>query len=225
LEQYAKQLVLPISWAFPRDASGFVVSSCNEYAVKFLEKWPFVIRENFVCLVGENGSGKTHLSMMWATRLNADIFSLRRGNIINGWLDLSGSSSQKFYVLDDADELDDDMLMFYIYNTIKAKNAFLLMTAKTYPTIWPVKLRDVKSRMSTVNVVRIQKPDEMAVPLIIEKMLYQRGLSICDGVAQYISTRIDRSYESISYWIGVIDSKLIGKKMKVSLALIRSILR
>ncbi|MDR1609290.1 MAG: hypothetical protein LBR78_00325 [Holosporales bacterium] len=201
------------------------MSSCNEYAFKFLEKWPFAIRENFVCLVGEKGSGKTHLATMWATRLSADILSLRRDNIVSGWFDLTSGSSQKFYVLDDADELGDDMLMFYIYNTIKSKNAFLLMTSKTYPNSWPVKLHDVKSRISTMSVVRIQKPDEIAAPLIIEKMLQQRGLSVCGEVVQYILNRIDRSYESINHWVSIIDSKLVGRKMKVSLALVRSILR
>ncbi|MDR1333281.1 MAG: hypothetical protein LBJ69_02650 [Holosporales bacterium] len=220
----AVQLVLPISWALPRDANGFVVSSCNEYAVNWLEKWPFEIRENFVCLLGEKGAGKTHLATIWATRLNADIIDPRRG-ILDRWFGASGDDlDQKFFVLDDADSLNDDILLFYIYNTIKAKNAFLLMTARTYPRNWEVRLNDVKSRIATMSVVRIQKPDEVALPSIITKMLHQRGIVVGEDVAQYVSNRIERSYESINYWVNTIDSRLAATRSKISLKAIRQIL-
>ncbi|MDR1364995.1 MAG: hypothetical protein LBJ42_00205 [Holosporales bacterium] len=199
------------------------MSSCNEYAFNFLEKWPFAVRENFVCLVGEKGSGKTYLATIWASRLNADMIDPYHG-IIDELFGASGELRQKFFVLDDADEVDNDILLFYIYNTVKANDAFLLVTAKTYPNNWQVRLNDVRSRVSSMSVVKIQKPDEIAMPLIIEKMMAQRGLSIGEGVAEYVSNRIDRSYESLNYWVNAIDNKLIGKRAKVSLSVIRDIL-
>ena len=218
-----KQLPLPISWAFSKSTDDFVVSDCNRYAFEWLEKWPLKIQTNFVCLVGESGSGKTHLAHIWSDRLGAEF--LKPSNAFNKWYEISSESSeQQYYVFDDADELDEDILLFYIYNTIKEKNAYLLLTAKNYPNKWNLKFEDIKSRLATVDIIRIQRPNESAINSIIEKMLLQRGIKSTHEVVEYISNRIERSYESIRYWINKIDSQLMDKKGKLSLQKLRTIL-
>ncbi len=219
----SKQLSLPISWAFSRNISDFVVSDCNRYAFEWLEKWPFKIQDNFVCLIGGNGAGKTHLAHIWADRLGAEM--VRSFDILNKWYDIASvENHQKYFVLDDADELEEDILLFYIYNTIKEKNAYLLMTAKQYPNKWNLKFEDIKSRLSTISIIKIQKPNETAMYSIIEKMLLQRGIQVKLNVIEYMANRIERSYESINYWINQIDSKLINRKSKLSIQFVKEIL-
>jgi chromosomal replication initiation ATPase DnaA len=216
-----QQLVLPISWTFSKAASGYVVTDCNEYAVKWLEKWPFQRHDNFVCLVGEKGAGKTHLATLWATRQNAEIINATDDGF-SQWYHISlENPSQKFFVLDDADELRDDVLLFYIFNTIKSQRAYLLMTAKACPCAWQLGLEDVKSRLTTANVIKIQRPTEAAMNYIIEKMLLQRGIRASPAIIEYIANRIERSYESINYWILQIDQYLISKKAKISINNVR----
>jgi len=220
-----KQLSLPITWAFSKKRKDFVVSDCNRYAFEWLEKWPFKIKDNFVCMVGEKGSGKTHLSSIWAEKLGADIIN-PSCDIFNKWYNIvSTENTQKYFVLDDADLVNDDILLFYIYNTIKEKNAYLLMTAITPPGKWNLKFNDIKSRLSTLNIIRIQKPNEYAIVSIIEKMLLQRGILTKENVIEYIANRIERSYESINYWINKLDSILIDKKSKLSIKTIRDIIK
>lgn len=219
----SKQLTLPLSWAFSKNIEDFIVNDCNRYAFEWLEKWPFKIQDNFVCLVGDKGSGKTHLSNIWASRLNGDVIH-SSSDMFSKWYDMSSpDSSQKYFVLDDVDQLKDDILLFYIYNTIKEKDAFLLMTAKEPPSKWGLSLNDIKSRISTINVINIEKPNDQAISSIIEKMLLQRGITVKDNVIEYIANRIDRSYESINYWVNQIDIKLT-EKSKVSFSTIKSIL-
>lgn len=218
-----KQLSLPITWSFSRNIRDFVVSDCNRYAFEFLEKWPFKIQSNFVCIVGEKSSGKTHLAHIWADRLGADFMT--SSAIFNKWYSIASEENpQKYFVLDDADELHEDLLFFYLYNTIVEKKAFLLMTAKRYPNNWDLKFEDIRSRISTVDVVRIQKPNESAMNSIIDKMLLQRGIQSSQNVIEYISNRIERSYESINYWIKEIDSRLRKSGTKLNLPLVREIL-
>ena len=218
------QLTLPISWALSYKPCDFVVSECNEYAFEWLEKWPFKIRENFVCLVGEKGSGKTHLSRIWASRFSADFMSAH-DQIFDKWVDISSNeSSQKYFVLDDADEMNNEILLFYIYNTIKEKNAYLLLTAKSAPSKWNLLLADIKSRISTVNVINIKNPNEDMTCSIIEKMLLQRGITVKENVISYIANTIERSYESINYWVKQIDSN-INKDHKASLQTIKTIVK
>ncbi len=218
-----RQLPLPIEWAFSYKPSDFVVSDCNKYAFNWLEKWPFKIHENFVCLVGESGSGKTHLAKIWASRLHAEFINCA-DEMFNKWLDLSShDSEQKYFVLDDADAVLDEVLLFYIYNAIKEKDAYLLLTAKTPPSKWNLSLQDVKSRIATVNILNIHRPDEAAVNSIIKKMLEQRGILAKENVVSYIANTIERSYESINYWINKIDQN-IDKGQKASLQIIKAVL-
>ncbi|MDR3030904.1 MAG: hypothetical protein LBU35_00775 [Holosporales bacterium] len=218
-----RQLTLPISWAFSYKNSDFVVSDCNRYAFEWLEKWPFKIQDCFVCLVGESGSGKTLLSKIWASRMGAEFIHAKE-DIFAKWYEISSNtSSQKYFVIDNADEITDSILLFYIYNTIKEKNAYLLLTANTPPTKWDLKLNDIRSRMSTINVIRIQPPNELAMLLIIEKMLLQRGIKVSKEIIRYISNRIERSYDSINYWINQIDKRL-DKHTKATLSNIKKII-
>lgn len=220
-----RQLPLPIVWAFSKKQSDFIVSDCNRYAFEWLEKWPFKIKENFVCLVGEKGSGKSHLANIWAERLGADIINAPN-NVFDKWYSIASSDySQKYFVLDNADLIKDDLLLFYIYNTIKEKNAYLLLTATTSPNHWNVTFKDIRSRLSTLNIIRLQKPNEQMMYSIIEKMLIKCGICVGQNVIQYIANRIERSYEAIHYWINKLDTELIDKQVKLSIKTVRDIIR
>ena len=224
MSETLKQLSLPITWAFSKKRKDFVVSDCNRYAFEWLEKWPFKIKDNFVCMVGEKGSGKTHLSRIWAERLGADIINANN-DVFNKWYNIISSENvQKYFVLDDADLIKDDILLFYIYNTIKEKNAYLLMTSVDFPNKWDLKFNDIKSRLSTLNIIRIQKPNELVIISIIEKMLLQRGIIAKENVIEYIANRIERSYESMNYWVNRLDSLLIDKKSGLSIKIVKEII-
>lgn len=191
-----------LSWK----ASDFIVSACNQYVFEWLEKWPSDrIKDNFVCLVGDGGSGKTHIANIWAARVDAEVINAT-SDIFSKWYELSSlATTQRHFVLDDADQIGDDILLYYIYNTAKEKNAYVLMTAKNTPSRWSIKLPDIRSRITTINVINIQSPNEDEMKQILVKMLAKRGLTPYNEVVNYICNRIDRSYESMNYWAHQID--------------------
>ena len=217
-----RQLPLPLSWSFSKDVKDFIVSDCNRYAFGWLEKWPLRIHSQIVCLVGEAGAGKTHLAHIWAEKMEATWF----GNVDICYDTISNEFEQisnKFFVLDDADEVKDELLLFYLFNTIKSSNSYLLLTAKNYPNTWHLGLEDIRSRLSTVDVVQIHKPNDTAMSLIISKMLFQRGLIASDEVITFIANRIERSYASIAYWVNRIDTSLIDRNHKLSIHSVKSL--
>ena len=209
-----RQLPLPLSWSFSKDVKDFIVSDCNRYAFEWLEKWPLKIHSQIVCLVGETGAGKTHLAHIWADKMEAKWFR----NVDIGYETISNEFEQisnKFFVLDDADEVTDEFLLFYLFNVIKSSEAYLLLTAKSYPNTWKFSLEDIRSRLATVDIVQINKPNDATISLIISKMLFQRGLMASDDVITFIANRIERSYSSISYWLNRIDTSLIDRKLSI----------
>ncbi len=217
-----RQLTLPIIWGLSYSPEEYVVSECNRYAFDWLEKWPFRIRENFACIVGDSGSGKSHLAGIWAKRVGAKTFNARSG-IFEQWFDMSSDVTNKYFVIDDADTIEDDVLLFYIYNTIKEHDAYLLLTAKNPPIRWNINLADVRSRLLTINVVHIQKPDETAIIGIIKQMLKQRGIEVQDNIVFYIANNVERSYASINYWINEIDLRLPSNK-KLTMNIVKPII-
>ncbi len=199
-----------------------MVSDCNRYAFEWLENWTFKVQSNFVCLVGESGSGKSHLARIWAEKTGAEFLSRHRLAEVWQW---GAEFPNRFCVLDDADELNDDLLLFYIYNTIKERNGYLLMTAKTYPNDWKLKYEDIKSRLRTVDVITVQRPNEQAVSAILEQMLLQRGLVGTPEIIEYIANRIERTYEAMRCVVNRIDSYQMGKKGKLNMQAIRAIFK
>ena len=215
-----KQLPLPISWAFSKNVNDFVVDECNSTAFMLLEQWPLKIRTNFVCLVGETGSGKTHLAHVWADRLGAKF--LTSANIED--MLLSETVTHPYYVLDNADNISDDILLFNIYNKIKEMDAYMLMTAQRYPAKWDTKYNDVKSRLKTIDIITIKKPNEVAINKILDQMLLQRGIICTSDVITYITNRIERTYESMIYWVNRIDEFRQTMHGKMTLKAVREVL-
>ncbi len=215
-----KQLPLPISWAFSTSVSDFVVDECNKSAFMLLEQWPLKIKTNFVCLVGETGSGKTHLAHVWADRLGAKFIT---SEYIENVL-LDEPVPHPYYVLDNADEICDDILLFNLYNKIRELDAYMLMTAKQYPAQWHTGYDDVKSRLKTIDVITIKKPNEVALTKIINQMLLQRGIMCSSDVIAYISNRIERTYESMIYWVNRIDEFRKTTHRKITLKAVRAVL-
>lgn len=217
-----RQLPLPLSWSFSKDVKDFIVSDCNRYAFGWLEKWPLKIHSQIACLVGEPESGKTYLAHIWAEKMGATW--LRNVDICYDTISNEFEQiSNKFFVLDDADEVKDELLLFYLFNIIKSSGAYLLLTAKNYPNAWSLALEDMRSRLSTVDVIQINRPNDTAISLIISKMLFQRGIIVPDDVITFIANRIERSYASISYWVNRIDTSLVDRNRKLSIHSIKSL--
>jgi chromosomal replication initiation ATPase DnaA len=224
-DETRRQLSFSIRWTFSTKSADFVVSENNSYAFEWLEKWPFKIKDNFVCIVGESGSGKTHLANIWAARFGADVISATSG-VFEKWYELVVADLEsRYFVLDDADQIDEEILLFCIYNTILEKDAYLLMTAKTAPALWGLKLLDLKSRISTINVINIKRPDDKTMAEIMDKMLRQRGIQATRECVEYIVNRIERTYSAMNYWVRRIDASLgRGRNKKMTLARVRGLM-
>ena len=64
-----KQLFFDIEEQPSFDLQDFIVSSSNQIAYDYIQKWP-EWSGNLIFLVGESGVGKTHLANIWLKKAN-----------------------------------------------------------------------------------------------------------------------------------------------------------
>jgi chromosomal replication initiation ATPase DnaA len=175
-------------------------------------------------MIGERGAGKTHLANIWAGRLGASIM-LSASDVFGAWYNISSSNTeQKYFVLEDIDRINDELLLFYMYNAILERGLYLLMTTKSHPLRWEFSLPDLKSRVATMNFINIEKPSDEVIIIALENILKQRGLQISQDCSGYLVKRIERSYESINYWAEQIDFAL-GNGRKITLPMLRELMK
>ena len=197
----------------------FYVSKSNEYSFKLLNSWP-LWKKNFVNLIGENFSGKTHLINIFLTKFKG--IKINATEINNQSLD-----KIKIYqniVIEDLNEGIDENLFFTLLNIIDQDNKYLIITSKKPIVDFSFKLEDLNSRTKNFLLSVIDKPDDDLMFALILKNLSDRQISIDKKLVDFIIKRIDRSYSKISDFIYKIDKISLKIKKPIDFKIIKEVL-
>ena len=197
----------------------FYVSKSNEFSFKLLDSWPNW-EKNFVNLIGENFSGKTHLINIFLKKFKG--IKINASKIDNEFL-----KNIKIYeniVIEDLSNEIDENLFFTLLNIIDQDNKYLIVS-----TIKPIvnilfELDDLNSRSKNFILSKIEKPEDDLVFALILKNLSDRQISIDKKLIDFIIKRIDRSYGKISDFIYKIDEISLKRKKPIDFKVIKEIL-
>ncbi len=194
----------------------FLELPCNEEAVKLLQGWP-LWSMHAMALIGPGGSGKSHLGHAWCLKSNAIELTPKT--------DITGLGEGVNIFIDDADNgsFEEDML-FHVYNWTKETNGSLLITGKSSPTRWNIGLKDLKSRMATLQVATIGAPDDEALMMILSKLFADRQLVVDQALLQYLVLRMERSFECATRIVAEMDRLALAKMRKITKALAKEVL-
>jgi chromosomal replication initiation ATPase DnaA len=215
-----RQLALALDHAESYAREDFLSGPCNGSALALIDSWPdWPARA--IALVGPEGSGKTHLATIWAAAAGARVTSAR--SLIEA--DLPGALATGALVVEDAGAAGDGRTLFHLINLVREEGAFLLFTARTVPSTWPVTIPDVVSRLRALPVVTLQAPDDAVLHGLIVKLASDRQLTLDDSVVRYLSSHIERSFAAARAAVIALDKEALRQGRPPSRALAAEMFR
>ena len=169
------------------------------------------------CLIlfGPRKSGKTHLAHIWRAVNNA-IFI----NVNNFISDLRYSNA---FILEDVHNIKNEKELLHCYNYLKENNKRLLITSLLPAKGMGFKLRDLSSRILSIPQIRIYPASEELLKIMLIKQFSDKQLKIDLKVIDYILSRIERSFLSVSNLIDKVDNKSVG--VNITIPFINSLLK
>ena len=197
----------------------FYVSNSNQHCFSLLKKWP-KWDKNFINLIGEKFSGKSHLISIFLEKYKG--IKIDAEELTNDFL-----QSIKIYeniIVEDLTEKINENLLFTLINIIDQDNKFLLVTSTKPIVDFKFKLNDLNSRSTNFLLSQIEKPGDDLMYALILKNLSDRQISIDKKLIDFIIKRIDRTYGKISDFIYKIDEISLKRKKSIDFKIVKEAL-
>ena len=216
-----RQLPLDLPIETRLEVEDFVISSSNEIAYQFIDKWPDW-PDRVLLLTGPEASGKSHLAAVWAAKSRAwiekasDIKLDRVPHLVS-----SGA-----LVIEDCDRsVLDEHALFHLINAARERGTYLLLTARTGPNEWGLQTKDLLSRLRLAPEVKIDGPDDALLNAVLFKLFIDRQLVIDTTIITFIQSRIERSIAAARDFVERLDREGLARGKPITRALAAQLLK
>lgn len=210
--KHSKQQLLDIGLKTSYASEEFITSVANltaYNAIKNYEKWP----NRSLLLVGEEGSGKTHLSTIWQSKSNAKkIFEED---------DLSNYSNEFGIVFENIEKCKNEKFLFHLINFCKENGIYLLLTSEYIPSF---NIKDLSSRIGSMLKIEIRSPDEDLLKTLLYKRFDEIQIKVEKEVIDYLLIRINRSYSFVKKFTQEINKLSLQEKRSITIPFARNML-
>ena len=216
----ALQLVLSLGYPESFAREDFVTGASNAAALALIDAWPDW-PDRIVALVGPEGSGKSHLASIWGDKTGARFLSGR----LLGEADLPAMLSTGALVIEDLPARLDEVALFHLLNLARQEKAYVLLTGRTQPTVWPIALPDLASRLRVLPVVTVSAPDDLLLRALLIKLAADRQLDLEEPVLSYLIPRVERSFAGVRTAVVRLDQEAMRQHRPVTRALAAELFR
>ena len=216
-----RQLALALPHAESLSRDNFLEGSANAQALALIDAWPDW-PNRVMMLVGPEGSGKSHLASIWAAEAGARSVAAHTLTAAN----VPGELATGALVVDDLDPASfDERALFHLLNLAREDEAYVLMTGRTLPSVFPVDLRDLRSRLRALPVVTLTSPDDQLFRALIVKFCADRQMTVDEGIVSYLATRIERSFAAVRQAVDLLDREALRQRRPVTRMLAADVLK
>ncbi len=198
----------------------FFVAPSNQAVVQWIDEWPHWPSPALV-IFGPSGAGKTHLANVFAERTDAKFLDKARFSTEEIPYLLNES---KCFVVDDMPTGFEEEALLHLYNSVKDLGGYLLITGKSPPVKWSIKLMDLASRLNAAAAVEIGHPEDELIQSILVKLFSDRQLLVGREVVTYILPRVERSIAAVRHLVEALDKAALSQSRNITLPLVREVM-
>ena len=119
----------------------------------------------------------------------------------------------------------DERALFHLINLAREEEAYLLFTARAAPSVWPVAIADLGSRLRALPVVTLRAPDDVMLRGLIIKLAADRQLALDESVVRYLSSHIERTFAAARAAVIALDNEALRQGRPPTRALAAEIFR
>ena len=207
-----EQLVFELPHRAALEDVDFLVSDCNQEAVRLIDSWPDWPNGIHV-ITGPAGCGKSHLGNVWL--LKSSGHRLVRGDLKDPGSDrLMGAGA---VLLEDLHRGPiDETGLFHLLNLAAEQGISVLLTARKKPAQWRVQLPDLTSRLRSLPVTTIGPPDDHLLRAVLLKQFLDRQLNVEPNVIAFLAKRMERSMDAVRRLVVTLDREALVKGRRIT---------
>ncbi|NLH82154.1 MAG: hypothetical protein GX458_15095 [Phyllobacteriaceae bacterium] len=214
-----RQLPLELPVAERRGREDWIVSTANAEATALIDRWPDW-PGGVVLLTGPVGSGKSHLTRVFAEASGATIVAA--GDLAA--LDPTALAARGAIVLEDAGTGVDETALFHLLNAVRQAGTGLLVTAEAPPSAWGLRLPDLVSRLRAATPARLAEPDDALLEALLAKLFADRQTVVDPALLVWLARRVERSFAGVRALVVALDRAALAAKSPVTRALAARVL-
>lgn len=215
-----RQMIFDLAGAPRLGVEDFMVSPANADAFAAVERWPHWPAPSLM-LIGPRGSGKTHLTAIWARKAGARVVCAA---------DLRGEDAPALaagpVAVEDVERVGaQEAALFHLINLARERGAPMLTTAASDPAEWGLKTPDLLSRLRLSAQVRLDGPDEALMRAVLVKLFMDRQLAVDVGVVETLALHLDRSLDAARAMVEALDARSLAEGRRITRAMARDAVR
>ncbi|CAM4507402.1 MAG: DnaA regulatory inactivator Hda [Legionella sp.] len=226
-----KQLALAIKLNDEATLSDFNWGE-NRLLQQQLQRMLTLKEDRLLYLWGCNGIGKSHLLQASCQEVNSTESAIYLPlNLLKEWgpQAIEGLEDQALICIDDIDAIAEDSAweeaLFHLYNKIKDMDkSLLIISGNQSPTTLPIKLPDLRSRLSWGLVIQLMELSDEDKINTLKLHAARRGFDLPESVGQFLISRCSRNMHDLHQLLNRLDDASLAAQRKITIPFVKNIL-
>lgn len=224
---------LPLGFRLRDDATfdSFLATE-NEQVLHSVMQIVKGLGDNFIYIWGPEGSGRSHLlqaSCHAAPEYKQTAVYLPLEELISLNSDLfSGLENIALVCIDDVEKIAGNAVweeqLFHFFNRIRANGNRLIVAANSAPNQLPIKLPDLKSRLSWGVVYQLNALNDENKLAALQLRAQGRGLDLDKSVGKFLLRRCPRNMAQLFETLEQLDQASLAKQRRLTIPFLKEVL-